>query len=243
MKKVQVLVVEDEVLVAKDIQMQLEDLGYQVPQIATRTDETLRALEIHEIDIVLMDINIDGPLDGIQTVEKIRERHDLPVIFLTDIKDDETFERALQTGPATFLNKPFNELELRRNIEIAIFNTAKASLFESNDELILMGNFVWIKEKEDDPLIKIPIDQILWIKANGAYCQLVTVTREFTLSKNMREINDRIDDSAFHKIHRSFTVNTNKIQAINKASLLIAGQEIPIGKTFLQSFREKLKTL
>lgn len=239
-RKVKVLVVEDETFVAKDVEMQLEELGYDVCQIVKRSDETLRAMEIHQPDLILMDINIDGPYDGIETAQKVKQSYDIPIIFLTDLRDQETFERAKKVGPALFLNKPFNEYELSRHIDLAIYNASVENVSEWRENSNhLLKEFIWIKV--DHSYKKKPLSDVLWIKADGAYCEVVTAEGSHKLSKNMREVNDLIDGESFIKIHKSYIVNIEKVDEINGGVLIINKQKIPIGKTFLQPLKERLK--
>lgn len=241
-RKVKVLIVEDEVLVAKDIKMQLEELDYEVCQIATRADEAMRAMEIHIPDLILMDINIDGPFDGIETAEKIRLINETPIIFLTDLRDRETFDRAKMIGPAVFLNKPFNEYELGRHIDLAVHNASGKVVTEDDEGATrFLKDFFWVKDGVSQK--KKPIQDILWIKADGAYCEVVTAEKNHKLSKNMREINDLLDNPIFTKVHKSYIVNIERVTEMKGSSLRINENEIPIGKTFLQAFKERLKLL
>lgn len=242
MEKIKILVVEDEILVSKDIAMQLEDLDYEVCQIATRADEALRAMEIHNPDLVLMDINIDGPYDGIETAEKVKAVKDVPIIFLTDLRDNETFERAKKIGPANFLSKPFNEYELSRHIDLAIHNASGEIEASQDDETtLLLKDYFWVKDGPSQK--KIPITDILWIKADGAYSEIVTTDKPHKLSKNMRMVNDILDHPIFMKVHKSYIVNIEKVTAIKGSLLMIDEHEIPIGKTYLAAFKDKLTLL
>ncbi|MCG8320414.1 MAG: response regulator [Cytophagales bacterium] len=240
MKKVKILIVEDEVLVGEDIKIQLEELDYEVCQIASRADEALRVIKIHQPDLVLMDINLDGPIDGIEAAKKIKSLYDLPIIYLTDLKDDETFERAKATGPSIYLNKPFNEYELSRHIDLAIHNHS-GNITLSGEVAMVMEDYFWIKE--DQSYKKIAIQDILWIEADGSYCEIRTISDKHKLSKNMREVNDLLNDLVFIRIHKSYTINIKRVDEIKGSSVVINDQSIPIGKTFLKGFKEKLKLL
>lgn len=115
-----VLVVEDEGLIALDIESHLLTLGYQVPGIAeTGPEAILLALE-SKPDIVLMDIRLKGDMDGIQAAAKITDQIDIPVIFLTAFADPETLNNAKQVSPFGYILKPFEPLDLRTSIEIAV---------------------------------------------------------------------------------------------------------------------------
>jgi len=116
-----VLVVEDERVVAKDLQLTLTRLGYRVPVTAASGAAALEAASQRCPDLVIMDIRIEGELDGIQTAELLRERFDVPVVFLTAYADQATVARAKQLEPQAYLLKPVRLDELRSAVEIAIY--------------------------------------------------------------------------------------------------------------------------
>ena len=242
MKKVKLLIVEDEILVAKGIKIQLEDIGYEVCQIVSKKDETMRAMKIHSPDLILMDIDLGGPINGIDLAIAIKNSYNVPVIYLTDIRDKDTFDRAKETGPAIYLNKPFNEYELGQHIDLAIHNAYnKTKQKVDNNEAFVMKDILWIKQGTS--FNKVAIEDVLWIKASGAYCEVVTSSKTYTLSKNMREVNDFIDHADFVKVHKSYTVNTSNIDSMRGSMIIVNNYEIPIGKTYLAEFKEKLKIL
>lgn len=119
-KNNRILIAEDEAIVAVDIQSQLEAVGYRVLAVATSGQEARDlALEMRP-DMVLMDIRLSGPLDGIDAAQAIRRKLDIPIVFLTAYADQETLQRAKATGPCGYLVKPFNERDLYATIEIAL---------------------------------------------------------------------------------------------------------------------------
>ena len=121
MSKARILVVEDEWLVAQGIAESLGELGYEVVGLAASGEETLRlAAEAHP-DLVLMDILLQGDMDGIEAAEHLRRRFDLPVVFLTAYADPQTLGRAKVTEPYGYLLKPFEVRELHSIIEIALY--------------------------------------------------------------------------------------------------------------------------
>lgn len=116
-----IVVVEDESIVAMDIQRRLEQMGHSVSGVYARGEDAVEEIGQHEVDLILMDIRLAGSIDGIETARRIHEIHDLPVLFLTAYADDETLLRARDTGPAAYLVKPVQDRELRSMIEIAIY--------------------------------------------------------------------------------------------------------------------------
>ena len=117
----QILVVEDEIIIAEDLQNKLKKMGYSVPAVVSSGEDAIRKVKENNPDLVLMDIIIHGEIDGIETVEKIHSFSDVPVIYLTAYADQTTLERAKITGPFGYLLKPFKERELLITIEMAIY--------------------------------------------------------------------------------------------------------------------------
>lgn len=116
-----ILVVEDEAITARDIRTRLERLGYEVPAIVHSGEEALALAERQRPDLVLMDIRLAGPMDGIETARQLRERFGVPVTYLTAYADESTIARAKQTMPYGFLLKPLEERELHSTIQMALY--------------------------------------------------------------------------------------------------------------------------
>jgi PAS domain S-box-containing protein len=120
MSQANILVVEDEPIVAKDIQVSLQRLGYRVPTMAASGEDAIRKARDSHPDLILMDIVLKGKMDGVETVKQIRKHYDVPVIYLTAYADDHTLERAKVTSPAGYMLKPYQPNELRTTIELAL---------------------------------------------------------------------------------------------------------------------------
>src|SRR5262249_55167153 len=121
MSAAQILVVEDESIVARSLEAELKSLGYGVSGIASSGEEALRKVAETCPDLVLMDVVLKGKLDGVKTTEALREWFDIPVVYLTAYADDQTLKRAKVTEPYGYLVKPYEEKELRTTIEIALY--------------------------------------------------------------------------------------------------------------------------
>jgi two-component system cell cycle sensor histidine kinase/response regulator CckA len=116
-----ILVVEDEAIVARDIQTTLRDLGYEVQETAASCEEALHRASTRPPDLVLMDIRIQGKRDGVETAEMLRRRFRIPVVFLTAYADDTTIERAKKAQPYGYLVKPIKSNELRSVVEVSLY--------------------------------------------------------------------------------------------------------------------------
>jgi len=120
MEKERILIVEDEIIVARDLQRDLEKMGYAVASMVPSGEQAIQEIENQVPDLVLMDIMLQEEMDGIETAEIIRSRFDIPVVFLTGNGDKATFERAKMAEPFGYITKPFQKEDLRKVIEIAL---------------------------------------------------------------------------------------------------------------------------
>jgi PAS domain S-box-containing protein len=123
--KTRILVVEDESIVAKDIQKSLEKLGYEVPATASSAPAAYEKLDELNPDLVFLDIRLKGEQDGIDIAGYIKDRFEIPVIFLTSYVDQETLDRAKHTEPYGYIVKPFNESELKTTVEMALYKFSR----------------------------------------------------------------------------------------------------------------------
>lgn len=121
MDKSKILIVEDEAIIAKDLQWRLESIGYNVPHIVSGGKDAIEKVRTDNPDLVLMDIMIKGEIDGIEAAEQIRAIADIPVIYLTAYADEETLERAKVTEPYGYLIKPAKDKELHSTIKMALY--------------------------------------------------------------------------------------------------------------------------
>ena len=145
----QVVIVEDETIVALDIKAQLEREGYGVSGVFATGEDVIEALPSLECDLVLLDIRLRGEMDGVETAEVVKSRFELPVILLTAYGDEETLQRAKLAQPFAFILKPFDDKELRNAIVISLYRhnmertlAERESLFSTTLESIKDGVIV-----------------------------------------------------------------------------------------------------
>jgi PAS domain S-box-containing protein/putative nucleotidyltransferase with HDIG domain len=136
MSKGRILVVEDEAIVALDIQARLVRLGFEVVGHAATGEEALRLADSQSPDLVLMDVLLTGPKDGIDTAGELLLRHNLPVIYLTAMSDEATLARAKETGPSGYLAKPFEDHELSLAIEMALVKFEADTRLKQSERLL-----------------------------------------------------------------------------------------------------------
>lgn len=116
-----ILIVEDERIVAEDIRSRLINFGYSVQAIVSTIQNALIQINSNDINLVLLDIELEGPMDGIKLAEELNANYDIPVVYLTAHSDKDILDRAKKTEPFGFLIKPFEERELYSTIETALY--------------------------------------------------------------------------------------------------------------------------
>ncbi len=127
MSDIKLLIVEDEPLIAEDIAQWLERNGFFVSAVVYSKEDAMQQLNFNLPDIVLLDINLNGEMSGIEIAEKINTVYNIPFIFITSYSDKQTLEKAKYTEPSGYIVKPFNEASLYSTIEIALYNHAQKS--------------------------------------------------------------------------------------------------------------------
>lgn len=133
-EKGQILVVEDENIVALDIRQSLKRLGYGVPAVAATGEEAVAAAQQWQPDLILMDIRLRGEMDGIEAATQIRHAQRLPIIYLTAFADTKTLERAKTTEPFGYILKPFEDRELNSTIEMALYRHKMERRLQENEQ-------------------------------------------------------------------------------------------------------------
>ncbi|MFT7693921.1 MAG: two-component system cell cycle sensor histidine kinase/response regulator CckA [Candidatus Latescibacterota bacterium] len=120
MNNKRILIVEDEAVVALNIRTELEEMGYDVAAIVDTGEEAISEIATYRPDLILMDIQLAGVMDGIETAAKINQHFDIPIIYLTANSNDATFQHAKLSGPSAFLNKPYRRAELGKAVDLAL---------------------------------------------------------------------------------------------------------------------------
>lgn len=120
MTKKSILIVEDESIIAMELEARVEDFGYISLGSASSAEEALAIIECKRPSVVLLDINIEGEINGLELAQKIRELYSLPFIFLSAYNNESHIQRATELGAVAFLNKPFLDEELQSAIESAL---------------------------------------------------------------------------------------------------------------------------
>lgn len=233
-----VLIVEDEPLYASHLELLVEDLGHTVIGTVADAENALRLAKERPPDLILMDVNIAGTYDGIETAELIRLSHHCPVVFITAQQDEGTFRRASRLGPANFLLKPFDDLQVKRAIQLAAANPAPLTRASEEEENLYV--------KTGHKLRKIPIADITSVAADGRYCEIYTSANRYLIRMPFQELENRLPADQFLKTHRGHLVNEDFVESVDLRDseiILSGGRRVPLAKRQREAFLRRIDKL
>jgi DNA-binding LytR/AlgR family response regulator len=245
---VKILVVEDEMIIAAKISMQLSSLGYEVTGILPRGEEAITHAEENKPDIILLDINLKGQIDGIETAKQIQQHHNTPIIYLTANADEATFNRAKSTKPYAFISKPFKQLDLQRAIELTISRMTQSETTVAGDNTnegeqqpFILSDRIFIRHK--DKMIKIMVADMLYIEADRNYSRIFTKQKEYLLSVTLKTIEEKLSMQYFMRIHRSYLINITHVDEVSESYVTIVQKQIPLGSGMREQLMHRMQTL
>ncbi len=226
MEKTNVLIVEDENIVAKDIQHSLKKLGYNVVGIASSGEKAIAIAAEQKPDIVLMDIMLQGEMSGIEAAKQLRDKLNLPVIYLTAYADESTLNKAKVTEPYGYIIKPFKEIDIHTSIEMALYKHGKITeMIKERDFLFSIvekqttSDLIFVKSHSK--LVKLKTKEIYFVEALKDYVTINTLEARYTIHSTMKDIQDRLPANEFIRVHRSFIVRLDKIGSIEHPNILL----------------------
>jgi len=245
-----ILIVENEVLIAQDLKEILEEVGYKQVFRAKNYLQAVEVIEIQNIDLVLIDINLNDKLSGIDLANFINRYKQIPFIYITSYSDAATIASVKQTKPAAFLLKPYSKTLLLASIEIALFNYASkidavdeslqysANKVVENDLVINM--YLHIKDKYH--FIKIPLEDILWFQSDKNYVEVKTLEKKYLIRNSLKRLMEQLPATDFVKCYKQFIININHAKSFNSCTVEIHGHQIPISRTSQEEVFKMLKS-
>lgn len=244
-----IVVVEDESIVSKDIQQSLKKLGYNVVGAAATGEKAIELIDEFVPDLVLMDIMLKGQMSGIDAAGIIKERHSIPVIYLTAYADENTLSKAKVTEPYGYIIKPFKEVDIHTSIEMALYKHKKNQEVEKERDLLFSivdgqgsaADIIFVKSKSRQ--VKLNMSEIYFVEALKDYVVINLLGSRYTIHSTMKDIERKLSGGDFIRVHRSFIVRLDKIAAIEQSNLVLENEKrtIPIGGSYKEELQNKLK--
>lgn len=220
-----ILIVEDEPLVAEDLKETLELLDYEVVGIAESFEEATLILEENSVDLAMLDVNIEGDMDGIDLAQHIRGQFSCKIVFLTSFSDKKTIERIQTIQPEGYLVKPYKKEDIKATLGVLNLSLSSSQRTSKHQPIL-------IKDKLDH--VKIDPTEILYLKAENNYCQVVTASKTFLLSITLKAVLEKLPEDLIKRCHRTYAVNIESIDRVGGNYVVIKDESIPMNDSFKQ---------
>jgi two-component system response regulator LytT len=244
MSKIKVLIVEDELIIAEDMKLMLEELGYEVVGVASDSKEAVDILTTNLPDIALIDLMLRQGDDGVSLARSIKENYGLPVIFITSHSDKATVDRAKEVHPEGYIVKPFEKDDLYTSIEIALSNflQIRAKKQAKEEENYYFREYLFVKKKYQ--FEKVRIHDIQWIKSEGNYLEMYCHNeKKYLIRSSFKEFFENISLDIFLQVHKSYAVNFDYIESVRANEIVVNKAVIPIGKAYHENIRKRLNIM
>jgi len=244
LSRVKILIVEDSILIAEQLRMMLEGLGYEVAGMFSSGTDAIKNFEPGYADIVIMDIELANNTNGIDTAIELKKISDPPIIFITNNTDERIRKKAIyETNAIHYVTKPFT----RTDISIAIDLTLKlagekeTALKKENEQpSYLMNDSIFVKDAGS--FKKIMTSDIRFLQADGSYCYLYIKDGKMMFTENLSFLESKLSFAKnLVRVHRSYIVNINYITKIQDNRLWIDNEEIPVGPTYKKELDNLLR--
>ena len=232
---IKVLIVEDEELYRLKLEAFVLELGYELAASTDNSEEAIKIIINDCPDVVIMDININGKLNGIEVARKLRHMR-ASFLFITSLKEKKLYQKAKQTSYIGYLIKPFDEVTLQSTIEYAL-SKQKSEVVSQGDVKkwtagLVAGNSVFIKHNSQ--LFKVFISDIIYLEAKGKLSLIHTKEKNLISNTSLSKLLFALPQSVFMRIHKSYVVNSNHIHKLilKNNEILINGVSLPIGRVY-----------
>jgi len=206
-------------------------LGYNILGPVSNAKEAFKIINENSPDILLVDINIQGDLNGIELVKTIGHLN-LPIIYTTGIEEKHLYDQARLTSPSAYLVKPYNKLTFQTAIEKAILSIQeKKSRSHLSTSPIATKSSFYIKS--NNFLVKVKADDINYIKSDGNYCE-IQASKKYVVKMSLSQLYKRLPIGLFIRTHQRFIIHRDKIERIDQKNneVIINQTPIPFGPKF-----------
>lgn len=245
MNKLQVLIVEDNLSFSLEVEMLIAESGYNLMKSVDNAAKALTLITNSKPDLILLDIGIKGSMNGLELAEIIAELK-IPIIFMTQSRDDETYARAQKTNPIAYLVKPFDLLTLQSTIvnvfrKSASTNAADSDLIIPAESLNKGAFFI----KNNNKLTKLTTTEIDWVQSDGNYCYIHSNEKKYVLKISLSNLLKKLEPFNFIRIHKSYVLPLQKIDNIDLFESMVnsAGKSFPLGRRYKPALVKRLEFL
>ena len=217
-----IIIVEKDIPIAARLSLQLSRLGYNITGIFSRAKDALHFLEQEVPDLILLDDQLKGQLNGIESKKSKRSAYHSPIIYFNK-RTAETLEKII---PRSLKSR--NKQKKKLKGEPAFSPGSNDQDIFDRDEHYILNDRIFIRHREK--MIKISLDDIQYIEADRNYCKVYTKCRKYLLVTTLKEVDEKLGDRRFLRIHRSYIANIAHIDEIGGNHVVICAHSLPLSK-------------
>ncbi len=221
-----ILIVEDEILLAEAVKLDLEKLGYLVVGISSNYDDAIAKVRAYKPELILLDILLNGNKSGIELANSLNHQFGIPFVFLSSNTDDIILSKAAKENPMSYLLKPININHLKTTLKIIFAQNKKSD-----------NRFLFVKNGHFK--VKINIDTLIYLQSSHPYTILYSIDKKFTIRDSMQNILDMLPKDEFIKIHKSYAVNKSKVVECTSSKITLNDiLHLPVGRLYKKEVME-----
>lgn len=232
MKPLKIGVVEQDTAISRTVLDELEELGYVYCRPANSYTEAIEMLDREKPDLLLLGIPLTGNQDGMDVAQQVNEVYQIPFIFLAAQSNAETINRVIKVKPHAYIAMPFNKEELFAAIEIAFSNFTNNHSETKDEEFALWHAQEFMFVKDGYAFHKVFFKDIIYLESDGNYVTIhLQSQKKVLIRSSLKDFTDQCKQKMFIRVHRSYSVNINKIDDVFPSKLTVQGHKIPVGKS------------
>lgn len=241
-----VLIVEGDPLQALELERIISDSGYQVLDTVDNAEAAQQIVGTQKVNLLVIDISIKGRLNGIELAAVLAPKQ-IPIIFVTEFEDEQTYLQARRLFPWAYLVKPIKKSTLQSAIETALLHTNDSALLNKMlirwQEDMILKDYVFLKSS--DRVIKVDLSEVAIIEADGNYCIVYLPNEKQVVKMSLKRIRQKVSPRRFLQIHRNFLVQLPFIDSFNSQTetVTILEKQLPVGGTYRAAFLKRLNFL
>lgn len=239
-----VLLLEDEAVLALDLTDILEAEGYTVVGPVASGPEALDLFRQQPVDLLLCDVRLQGPWDGIETARRLLAERPVPLVYLTALADRDTLMKALGTTPAAYLTKPVSVAGLRAAIEVArqaggsppapAAAPSPRPTGEAREIMLRRDDYIYLKYNYQ--FVRLALSDIVVLEADNTSTIVVTAGPRYSLRLSLASVLEQLRYTSLVRVHRSFALNLAHVTAFSDTEAIAHGISVPLGRQYKSEF-------
>lgn len=233
-----IAILEDDPFIVQQLVKIVGEMGYLVGAHTSNPEEFILYVKKEKPELLLLDVNLEQEKDGIDTAKEIRSFSESSIVFITSYFDDLTLSRIRDIGPEGFVLKPFREIDVKINLNLALTNRTKQikiKVHENESPLFI---------KQAGEMVKVDPNSVLYLKGEDNYTFVhFEDGSKHTVSTTLKSIGQQFSVYGFKRIHKSYVINLSHLRTVSGSIVSLGGENIPIGKAYKKELLAELNII